>query len=834
MPIKISSAPDDYRPYLQEADKKGNNNGEIDSPDEASRAIKEYGEGRSFDKFEEFLSFLEKSGYSQNQFNKTKPEDFITLLNDDSKFVREKACKIIYELISGKKQDVSDAVIKLLVKNLNICRYSFGGWGRFNAFDNYAAKALAELGEKALPYIKEALSDPDENTRKGAVDVLYSISSKKPDIIGDDLLPLIAKNLDLHFKYDYDIYSLPAQTLANIGKRAVPFIAISLSDKNDAVRRWAAHSISLLPKELLTPEFVNDGILRSLSKNLGNFDRETNSERENHPAGALIKIGERALPFIKEALADKDIEVRRGAARVFYNLVEKKPELITDEYLELMYQNINMCTYEWEGWARFEAIPNFAAKTLVLAGKKGTDYLKKALVSEDQNARKGACDGFSSIAPEKITDDLIPLLVSNLNLHYICDYREWNEAADTLKRIGARALPALKTAALSGDPAIQAKASTLYMAMGGKDFDTSATKNKELIVKTVSRDGSVLQQLDASLKKDKEVVLAAVKQSGWALQYADDSLKKDKDVVLAAFNNAKWAIQYADISLKRNKEFMLIITKQEGLLQYADESLKKDKEIVLVSVSKDGESLQYADISLRKDKDVALAAVNQNGRALQYADTSMKTYKDVALAAVNQDGWALEYADISLKKDKEVVLAAFNNAKWAIQYADISLRKNKEFMLIIAKQSGLLEYADEPLKKDKEIVLAAVNQDGKALEYADDPLRMDKEVVLAAVSRDGESLKYADISLKKDKDIVLAAIKQNGESLQYADISLKKDKEIVLAAVRKTGWALKYVDISLKSDKEVVLVAVKNAKWTLQYADKSLQNDPDVLKAAEQ
>lgn len=124
-----------------------------------------------------------------------------------------------------------------------------------------------------------------------------------------------------------------------------------------------------------------------------------------------------------------------------------------------------------------------------------------------------------------------------------------------------------------------------------KDFH----QDKEIILKAILNDPSLLKYAHEDLKQDRTFILDAVRRSGLALQFADDSLKKDREIVLEAVRSSGWA------------------------LQWASDELKADKEVVLAAVTGCGQSLKYASHDLKDDKDVVIAAVSSDGSAIMYA-----------------------------------------------------------------------------------------------------------------------------------------------------------------------------------------------------------------------
>jgi len=269
-----------------------------------------------------------------------------------------------------------------------------------------------------------------------------------------------------------------------------------------------------------------------------------------------------------------------------------------------------------------------------------------------------------------------------------------------------------------------------------------------------------LEFADASLKKDRDIVMKAVTKNGKDLEFADASLQKDRNIVMAA------------------------VTQDGSALEFADASLQTSRDIVMAAVTRNGQALEFADAWCKSDPDIVMAAVITNGDALYYADPLLKEHRDIVLAAVTQDGSVLDFADEDLKKDPAIVLRAVTQDGRALEHVDVSLQKNYAIVLVaVTHQGWALQYAGDDLKKNDKIVMAAVTQDGYALDWAAPSLKKDYDIVLAAVTKYGRALKYADDDLKKNHKIVMAAVTQDGRALEFADETLKTNHGINAAAL---------------------------------------------------
>lgn len=58
----------------------------------------------------------------------------------------------------------------------------------------YAKSALVSLGERSMPYLKQALIEGNRQMKEKVFEVLYEISLNSPELITDDFLPLLAQH----------------------------------------------------------------------------------------------------------------------------------------------------------------------------------------------------------------------------------------------------------------------------------------------------------------------------------------------------------------------------------------------------------------------------------------------------------------------------------------------------------------------------------------------------------------------------------------------------------------------------------------------------------------
>jgi hypothetical protein len=222
--------------------------------------------------------------------------------------------------------------------------------------------------------------------------------------------------------------------------------------------------------------------------------------------------------------------------------------------------------------------------------------------------------------------------------------------------------------------------------------------DKETILSGVSICANILEFLSDKFKDDVDIVLTALKSvstldegggeilSGWALQDASNRLKDNKEVVIVSVSNDGSALDFASAKLKDDKEVVFAAVTATGrALRFASERLQDEKDIVLAAISNDAMALQFASARLQDDTKLVLEAVNsivyydeggtdKSEWAIQFASQRLKNDKEFIIEVVSQVGLALEYISEELRDDKDVVLAAITNNSSALKFASERLR----------------------------------------------------------------------------------------------------------------------------------------------------------------
>lgn len=200
----------------------------------------------------------------------------------------------------------------------------------------------------------------------------------------------------------------------------------------------------------------------------------------------------------------------------------------------------------------------------------------------------------------------------------------------------------------------------------------------------------------SELQDDKECVLASVKKDGSLLQYASPRLKKDEEIVLEAIkHDHNYLVYFADESLKDNQEFMKkAIEVNSNCIKHTSKKVKNDKKLARELILK-GAYIGYFGNDVKLDKELNLLFISLDP-IKNYFGTSkkMRTDIDIAVAGIVSKEEA--------KKDRY----------WKYNYiieTPKELFENKEFALRALKiNSDLYKQFSKELQEDSD-VLTIVN-----------------------------------------------------------------------------------------------------------------------------
>ncbi|OQX79826.1 MAG: hypothetical protein B6D56_06320, partial [Candidatus Omnitrophica bacterium 4484_70.1] len=245
-----------------------------------------------------------------------------------------------------------------------------------------AVKALGEIGSQEIaPHLKEtiikalieALRDKDSDVRSKAAEELDRIGWQ-PQNQEEKILYLIAK-------HDWE-------GLVRIGSSAVPYLIKLLKDKDSEMRYRAAKALGEIGSQEIASH-LRGIIIKALIEAL----KDEEWIVHHTAAGALVKIGFPAIPYLIEALRDEDINVRFKSAEVL-DQIEWQPQNQEEEILYFIAK------HDWEG--------------LVRIGYPAVPYLIKLLKNKDSYVRYRAVKALGEIGSQEIASHLIETIIKAL------------------------------------------------------------------------------------------------------------------------------------------------------------------------------------------------------------------------------------------------------------------------------------------------------------------------------------------------------------------------------------------------------------------------------------
>jgi hypothetical protein len=389
------------------------------------------------------------------------------------------------------------------------------------------------------------------------------------------------------------------------------------------------------------------------------------------------------------------------------------------------------------------------------------------------------------------------------------------------------------------------------------EFFTEHRKDKDFVIKVVTRDGLALQHIEWALRYDIGVISAAVSANGLALKFA---FTNDIKLIKMAIEQNPEAIEYAQLldnqhqRLLNNDHDLFIEICSKSLFTFAEASdeLKKDPEFVGEVIRRNGLALLYADDQFKSDieyinlaletapnifnrLDLSSFSQEQVERmALKVAENEyvfpiyqnlpelLKENKDLILALVAKNYQELEHVQDSFKNDEDIILAGFIGNPRAILFASEQIKRDQDFIfgLLRQKLQATYDISDE-LKNDKAFMLRVIDLDPTLSRFASNDLKKDRAFASAAIKKDGMNIAYFDF--REDRELVLEALKQNPLALKYLDFRFKINKPLVLDCVRRNGLALEFASFNLRRDLEVVKAAITQNPEAIEFASKALR-----------
>ncbi|KAL9644185.1 hypothetical protein ABK040_005648 [Willaertia magna] len=333
-------------------------------------------------------------------------------------------------------------------------------------------------------------------------------------------------------------------------------------------------------------------------------------------------------------------------------------------------------------------------------------------------------------------------------------------------------------------------------------------KDRDIIEKVVSLDGSILEQVPKECLTNN-IVKIAVSNYGYALDYVPKEFKT-YDIALTAVKQKENALFYVpkeildetiiieaikksgfifydvrDTKFYKERHLNLLAAQNITQLDRICEDFRNDKEIVLEVLKNVNNQMSLnsyfhiRDETLRRDKEICLMAAKGAGKVLSGMSDEMRDDKDVVIQAIRSNEFAIEFASDRLRNDKEIAIELFSKPKR--NYNCLNDYCRNDFYILNTEeeknrkltQQPFLSFFSKEIQEDKEIAILAFKFDNNSLYCIPEMLRKDKDFMMKLIEIRGRAVECVSDDLKKDKEFCLMAIKKDYNSYQFLTNEMK-------------------------------------------------------------
>lgn len=183
---------------------------------------------------------------------------------------------------------------------------------RFKDLDESIALELSLKYQERAKDIRRVLNHVLHYDKLNACRVLGDIAKNNPESIPDEIIPLVAMYIDS---------DCAPWTLGYIGERAIPYIAKALLDKDGVVRASACVSLYVIAQK--DPSVIPDNIVKELVKTLLVNEKCPCGDVSGYISTALENIGDRSIPFLREAFNTQDVKIARRVQEIIDRIQSK-------------------------------------------------------------------------------------------------------------------------------------------------------------------------------------------------------------------------------------------------------------------------------------------------------------------------------------------------------------------------------------------------------------------------------------------------------------------------------------------------------------------------------
>ncbi|MEE0930547.1 MAG: DUF4116 domain-containing protein [Acutalibacteraceae bacterium] len=383
------------------------------------------------------------------------------------------------------------------------------------------------------------------------------------------------------------------------------------------------------------------------------------------------------------------------------------------------------------------------------------------------------------------------------------------------------------------------------------DFPDELKKNKEIIKKILSVNGSLLRQIDDLYSDDREIVMCAVKSSGSAYQFISERLKSDKELAITALRNDYSAYKHMSDDMKVDIDVASIMAKnctEHELKHYEfSKELFKNPDVVTALIENKKISairkMKILPDSALTDKEYILSILKRKeidcNLLFSIIPQSVLSDKNFAFQLININPVVYNYLPHNLRMNANIAALVIEKDIEMAKYIPAGAFDNHRDIVMKAVQEDgtvLKEEAFRSFNDDSEIAMNAVLSDGKAYSYISERLKNDENIMLATISENVACLVFTkNPELCNDKEFMKKAIAANKNSLVYASKKLKNDKDFALDILP----LLQSVDNQVVNplgrfyaNKDFVLKAIKDKPEWIKFAADSLKYDGNFIATA--
>jgi hypothetical protein len=267
-----------------------------------------------------------------------------------------------------------------------------------------------------------------------------------------------------------------------------------------------------------------------------------------------------------------------------------------------------------------------------------------------------------------------------------------------------------------------------------------------------------------------------------ALQYAPEQLLNNRELILKTLPNDESLVTILSDSLRDDAEVIIAASgKYFTSLKYASKRLREDPNFVKKIIILNGENICFAAEWMRADKEFVLAAARSGARSnmLKYVAEHFSDDEEIMIELVKKNPYCLEKASERLRLDKAFNLKAIDNGAYYRHNIHKTLLGDRDIVLkAMQKHPNEFEHIPEIFKNDREIVLTVISKKGGYGNYIKDcslEMRDDPEIIKAAVADNDWNIKHASPRLLADRYFLAEIIYDNPKSLNKMPENMQND-----------------------------------------------------------